>query len=62
MGRYLRDKADRRAGLDILPPEEEDLLLRTTLMTRPSTYPLLLAAVRTGLRIGELFGLRWEGT
>ena len=60
MGRYLKDKKDRRAGFDLLTPEEEGVLLTATLKYVPQYYCLLLCALRTGLRIGELFGLQWD--
>ena len=51
MGRYLRDKKDRRSGLDLFTPEEEEVLLTTALKDAPRYYCLLLCALRTGLRI-----------
>jgi integrase len=60
MGRYLKDKTDRRAGIDFLLPHEEEGLLATARQHAPRYFCLLLCAVRTGLRIGELFGLQWE--
>ena len=60
MGRYLKDKKDRRAGLELLTPEEEEVLLTAALTHASRYYCLLLCALRTGLRIGELFGLQWD--
>ena len=39
--------------------EEVSRLLATTKATLPRYYPLLLCAVRTGLRMGELLALQW---
>ena len=60
MGRYLKDKKDRRAGLELLTPEEEEVLLTAALTHASRYYCLLLCTLRTGLRIGELFGLQWD--
>jgi len=60
MGRYLKGKTDRRASIDFLLPEEEARLLAAAREHAPRYFCLLLCGVRTGLRIGEVFGLQWE--
>jgi integrase len=52
MGRYLKERTDRRARIDFLTPAEERRLLEAALKEFPQHYCLLLCAVRTGLRIG----------
>jgi integrase len=42
-----------------LTAQEVDTLLNTTQQSKPGLYPVLLCAVRTGLRRGELIGLQW---
>jgi integrase len=59
MGRYLKTKGDPRATVDPLTVEEERTLLDTAREQFPRHYPMILCAVRTGLRLGELFGLQW---
>jgi len=57
IGRYLKDKGDPRFRIDPLLPYEEAILLDTA--HYPRHYLMLLCAVRTGLRLGELLGLQW---
>ena len=71
MGRFLKDKQDRR--LKIVPltgAEVERLLQAASEYDRaraddrlrevcPSVSLFLLCAVRTGLRLGEILGLQW---
>ena len=59
IGRYLKDKGDPRFRIDPLLPYEEAILLETMQTHYSRHYPLILCAVRTGLRLGELFGLQW---
>src|SRR5690348_15304056 len=44
-------------GLRVLSPEEEERLLRNA---APYVQDLIRLALNTGLRIGEIFSLRWE--
>lgn len=59
------EEEDGEDVADPLTAEETALFLKTVLedMTRPyalsSQYPLFLLLVRTGLRIGEAFALKW---
>src|SRR5262249_49343785 len=59
IGRFVKGKGDARARVDPLTPAEEATFLDTALITSPRYYPLFLTALRTGLRFGELAGLRW---
>jgi len=59
MGRYLKAKVDPRSRIDPLLVEEERSLLETARGEFPRYYPLFLCALRTGMRLGELFGLQW---
>jgi len=45
--------------LDPLTREEVQILLESAERYGYVTYAVILAAVRTGLRMGELFGLQW---
>src|SRR5574337_1526779 len=71
MGRFLKDKTDRRVKIVPLTASEVQRLLEAAQAidqgradhpmkeVSPSYYLFLLTAVRTGLRLGELIGLRW---
>ena len=59
MGRYLKVKTDPRSRITPLILEEEQALLETARTEFPRHYPLFLCALRTGMRLGELFGLQW---
>ena len=70
-GKFLRDKTDRRLQIVPLTGEEVRRLLEAARAIDqeradhpmkevvPSFYAVLLTAVRTGLRLGELTGLQW---
>lgn len=60
MGQYLKTRVDPRSEIAFLTPDEEDALLSAALRHAPRAYPLLLCALRTGLRFGELLGLQWD--
>jgi integrase len=55
----LRDKGDDEK-VDPLTKKEVSQLLATVQEHFPEHYALFLLLVRTGLRMGEAFGLRWE--
>jgi integrase len=59
MGRYLRSKQDVRLELKPLTIDEEQRLLGAARAHFPRFHPLFLCALRTGMRLGELFGLQW---
>ena len=40
--------------------EELDSIMRSTKTRFPTLYPMVVLAVRTGMRIGEIKGLRWS--
>ena len=45
---------------DYYDPEETERFLATVRKYEPKWYPFFLTALRTGMRIGEIFALRWE--
>jgi len=57
-GRFIK-VGTRREMVDILSPKEGDLVLKTAEKYFGRTYPLLLCAMRTGMRQGELIALEW---
>lgn len=59
IGRFLRDRGDPAHRIDPLTAEEEARLLATARHAYPRHFPLLLCALRTGMRLGELLGLHW---
>ena len=62
IGRYMKEKKavqSNRLKMDPLNREEVAKLLDTADEFGYDTYALFLCAVRTGMRLGELFGLQW---
>ncbi len=59
LGRLLRASRERREHMQPLTREELSTLLKVAQERYPILYPVLLCAVRTGLRLGELIGLQW---
>lgn len=59
IGRFLRDRGDPRRRIDPLTAAEEANLLATARHHYARHFPLLLCALRTGMRLGELLGLQW---
>jgi integrase len=59
LGRYLRRGDEPKREIQPLSREEVALLLTVAHQKFSRWYPLLLCAVRTGLRQGELLGLEW---
>jgi integrase len=58
-GRFTRTDEDRRATIRPLTRTEVSVLLEAAEAHAKSVAALLLCAVRTGLRQGELIGLQW---
>ena len=58
-GRFTRTDEDRRATIQPLTRTEVGILLEAAEVHAKSVATLLLCAVRTGLRQGELIGLQW---
>jgi integrase len=56
-GKYI--KRESKPEVDFLTREEAAHLVDTLKEHFPHYYPLFLCALRTGMRIGELFGLEW---
>jgi integrase len=59
LGRFLRPTKDRRTDVNPLTGEEVCRLLDAAQKHAPLYYPILLCAVRMGMRMGELLGLQW---
>jgi integrase len=59
MGKYLRQGDEPKREIQPLTRPEITHLLAVTKELYPRWHPLLLCALRTGLRQGELLGLRW---
>ncbi len=59
-GRFTRTDEDRRATIRPLTRREVGVLLEAAEVHAKSVAALLLCAVRTGLRQGELIGLQWD--
>lgn len=58
-GELTRSGEDRRVHIQPLTESEVVTVLGIARALCPSVYPLLLCAVRTGMRQGELIGLEW---
>jgi integrase len=59
LGRLLRGRGDRKEHIEPLTAQEVGSLLHTAEERYPMLYPVILCAVRTGMRLGELIGLQW---
>ena len=59
LGKYAFGNA-RKRDIDFLTRSEAAALLAAAKIHSPTCYPLFLAALRTGLRLGELIALHWE--
>ena len=62
IGRYMKEKKavqSNRLKMDPLSREEVVTLLDTAGHFGYDTYALFMCALRTGMRLGELFGLQW---
>jgi integrase len=59
LGRYYRKADHPKPEIRPLTREEARLVLETAQQQAPREYPLLLCALRTGMRLGELLGLQW---
>lgn len=59
LGKLLQRSQDRREEMQPLTSLETQSLLAVVEAHYPPLYPVLLCAVRTGLRQGELIGLQW---
>jgi integrase len=61
LGRFVKHTSSKanRLKIDPLTREEIPILLEASRKYGYDTYALNLCAVRTGMRMGELFGLQW---
>ena len=59
MGKHLRQGDEPKPEIQPLTRDEVGTLLATAATHFPRWHPLLLCAVRTGMRQGELLALRW---
>lgn len=59
LGKLLQRSQDRREEMQPLTAQEVQTLLTVAEIQYLALYPVLLCAVRTGLRQGELIGLQW---
>ena len=59
MGRFIACPESADSHIDPLTVEEVRAMLASAQRYMPLYYPLLLCAVRTGMRLGELIGLQW---
>ncbi len=57
-GRYIK-VPNRKGKVEFLTPEEGSVLLDAARKHLPRLYPLFMAALRSGMRQGELIGLQW---
>jgi integrase len=54
------DRPNVNASIDYLDKQEVANLLEHTEISAPDVYPMVATAIYTGMRKGELFGLRWR--
>jgi len=59
LGRFIQ-KQDRKRHVKPLTREQASNLLATAKVDAPEHYAMLLTALRTGMRLGEVVGLAWE--
>jgi len=57
--KFYKQAPDRHAEIQPLTAPEVQLFFRAVLKHSPEHYPLFLAAIHTGLRLGELAALQW---
>jgi integrase len=57
-GKLIKTK-DRKADINPFTKEEAQTFLKTVSKYYPRYHPLFLCALRTGMRLGELIGLKW---
>ncbi len=55
----LQLRRDRKIEIEPLTGEEVSLFLNACSTHNPEHYPFFICAFRTGMRLGELLGLRW---
>ena len=59
LGKLVKDK-DRKADVNPLTRDEGRDFLEAVANNYPRYYPFFLCALRTGMRLGEIRGLKWE--
>ena len=58
--RTFRNQGKRKNLIQALSRDEATSLLTTAKELHPGLYPVLLTALRTGCRLGELIGMQWD--
>jgi integrase len=56
----MKLKRDKKADEKHMKPEDVSIFLGKCLEAQPDYYPFFLCAFRTGMRLGEILGLRWS--
>ncbi len=60
LGKFYKHAPVRHEEIQPLSPPEVETLVKAVLEHAPQHYALFLAAIHTGMRSGELAGLKWE--
>jgi len=60
MSKFYRQAPRKHEEIEPLTEDEVVRLLKATLKYAPDQFPLFLCAVHTGMRSGELAGLKWD--
>ncbi|MEW6671764.1 MAG: site-specific integrase [Thermodesulfobacteriota bacterium] len=58
--KHLRLERSKKIAVEPMTPDEVNLVLSTAREHFRADYPFFLCAFRTGMRLGELLGLKWD--